>query len=156
MFCSDARRRSNYYIPDSTITFHVLQYPLANGDAVKWNSGITELRNNRIVTTKPRPENLRLTAPSICLTAPSIRLKAPSIRLTAPSIRLTAPSIRLTCQNSTGSVRSILYWALADWALLGPYWALLGEGFRVLSLGFNSNNSVIPLFRYSAFYSVPC
>ena len=30
MFCSDARRHSNYYIPDSRITFHVLQSPLVN------------------------------------------------------------------------------------------------------------------------------
>ena len=30
MFCIDARRCSNYYIPDSRITFHVLKSPLAN------------------------------------------------------------------------------------------------------------------------------
>ena len=49
------------------------------------------------------------------------------------------------------------YWALLGpyWSPLGPYWALLGEGFRVLGLGLSSNNSVIPQFRYSAFYSVP-
>ena len=52
------------------------------------------------------------------------------------------------------------YWALLGeyWALLGEYWAPLGEGFRVLGLVVTIllfRNSVIPLFRYSAFYSVP-